>query len=298
MNVNKRTLYISRIYAALHTLSGRADNVNLQTAEKLEQIKQPQKRKDDYYLQINPNKVVSEKTMIKSYSEFKRILESTLKEVEVRTFQLNRVDLAFNSDHSEDYELFKKLNRLLICCISQKYDIDNCYESRSLWTLKDLSVAIKGDRIEAENYNKELESKGKTDTKNRLEIRSKRMKAGTSIEDEFLGNWCKRLDQSIEEFENVQERYNHILAGLWFEDKAKPKKEQVFVSETAFLLQYQNCIFNINQLRGLFKKMGFEKPERKAKKFKENHKIEFYSQTDLRVVVKALKKAMQDYFKK
>ena len=296
MNREKRNLYISRIYAAVHTLSGSSDFINLQIADQLETVKNPQKRTNDYYLQINPNKAISDTKMIKRYSEFKRILEETLEQVEADTFQLNRVDLAFNSDYLEDYELFKKLNRLLICCISQEYNIKNCYETKDLWTFKSLSVAIKGDRLEAENYNKAVESKGKTDTKNRLEIRSLRLNGKYTIEEEFLKNWSARLDAAIEQFENVQSRYNEILVNLWLEDKAKPKKEQVFVSTTAFLLQFQNCIYSRKQLQSFYEQIGHKNPQNAAKKFKDNHKIEFYSKTDLKEVVKALKQAMTDYF--
>ena len=284
------------MYAAVHTLSGHADFISLDVADGLNTVKTAYKRQNDYYMQINPNKAVSDTKMIRTFSHLKKVLDETLEQAEAENFCMGRVDLAFNSDYLEDYELFKKLNRLLLCCIAKEFNIKNCYETKDLMTFRSLSTAVKGERIEAENYNKELESKGKTDTKNRLEIRSLRLNGKYTIEEEFLENWSARLDRSIEQFENVQAHYNDILVNLWLEDRAKPKKEQVFVSATAFLLQFQNCIYSRKQLQSFYEQIGHKNPQNAAKKFKDNHKIEFYSKTDLKEVVKALKQAMSDYF--
>lgn len=297
MRIDKRNKYVNNLYAALHTISGRAEQVCLSAAQNEPIVKtcylKKQKDNESFYLQLNPNKVVPG-SMLKSYSDFNTVLDEAMKRIEATPLQLTRVDLSFNSDSEEDYELFKKLNRLLICCIAHAYNVKNCYKTSDLWTDRSLSVAIKSDTIEAENYNKELESQGQTESKNRLELRSKRM--STTIEDEFLNKWFKRLDKAVEQFTAVQQRYNNELARIWSDDVAKSKKERDFVSLTAFLLRYKDCIFTRKQLENLLKKIQVENPRSKAKKFKDNHKIEFYSLTDLKVVIKAIKDAAIRYF--
>ena len=299
MNIKKRIRYIQNLYAALHTLSGRCSTCNPNRADN-SLVKNPQlkkkRNKDEYwyYLQLNPNQMYPG-DLIRTYSEFRWALEQVLlfMEVDPNDFTVTRADLSFNSNDPEDYELFKKLNKLLICCISDLMNIQNCYESRDLWTMDSLSIAIKGDYIEAENYHKALENPN-VQTKNRLELRSKRMRC--EIAEEFRVKWAKRLDAAIDRFEVVQARYNEELVKIWNADVQKQEKERDFVSYTAFLMQFRDCIFTRNQLRELLALMGISNPEAAAKRFKDRHKVEFFSRTDLEEVVKALKHTMNEYF--
>ena len=296
MKIEKREKYVQNLYAALHTCSGKATYTNLDRNEivKKDYKKHYRNGNDVYYLELNPNKAAIPGAMIKSYSEWNRVLQDALERVEAQEFQLTRADLSFNSDDPADYELFKKLNRLLICCISQAYGIQNCYQSQNLWTFKSLSVAIKSDSIEAENYDKEAESHGLTETKNRLELRSKRIT--DSLQDEFLQKWFKRLDEAVQQFQAVQDRYNQELLRIWWEDQQKPKREQDYISLTAFLMVYRECIFTRKQLENLLEKIGVKNPVNTAKKFKEYHSIEFYSLKDLQIIIKAIKDATKEYF--
>lgn len=298
MKISKRDTYTTNLYPAIHTLSGEAEQVNCDVTknEKIVKTCRKQYKKDSecYWLQLNPNKTVPN-SMIKTYSEFKGVLDETLLNIEAENFRITRADMSFNSDETSDYELFKKLNRLLICCIAEAFNITNCYNSFDLWTDKSLSIAIKDDKIEAENYNKELEAHGTTEAKNRLELRSKKMTF--SLEEEFLGNWFNRLDLAVKKFEEVQKHYNRELVKIWKTDQSKEKKEKEFISMTAFVIRYKDCIFTRQQLTELFAQLGSENPYRLAKRFKEKHSIEFFSLTDLKVVVKAIKDKMIEYFK-
>ena len=247
----------------------------------------------EYYLQLNPNKGVFGNDMIMSYTEFVRVLEEAFERMEAIGFRVTRADLCFNSNDLEDYELFKKLNKLLICCIADAYEIKNCYQTSDLWSDKSLSTAVKGNDIEAENYDKSVENPN-VPTKNRLELRSLRVRG--SLEEEFLVKWFVRLDKAVEHFELVQERYNKELCKIWQADQEKPQKDRDFISLTAFLMVYKDCIFTRKQLVELLKMIGVENPVRKAKNFKDRHTIEFYSKTDIKEIVKALKQATIDYF--
>ena len=302
MNKELRDRYLKNIYAAVHTISGKCDNINDNVVIEpnivgpcLRRKKRGKEGEYNFYLKLNANKAVSSTTMIKKYSEYKKIIQDVLELMEAENFQITRADLSFNSNDTEDYKLFKKLNKLLLCCLADANNIKNCYQSYDLWTNESLSIAIKNDIFEAENYNKELESHGTVETKSRLEFRSKRIKG--TLENEFLGKWFKRLDTAVEHFEMVQNRFNAALLQIWKADIEKSDKDKDFISLTSFLLRYKDCIFSRKQLENLLEMMGVEKPQIKASKFKERHKIEFYSKTDLNVIVKALKKATENYFK-
>lgn len=299
MNLEKRKKYIKNIYATLHTLSGHCSNCNTDLIDKdnevIKSVQHKKRRGKDeysYYLQLNPNKVVPG-DMIRSYSKFQEVLIDTLDRIESTGFSISRADLAFNSDEFDDFELFKKLNRLLICCISDCYGIKNCYQTSNLWTFKSLSIAIKSDRLECENYDKSQENPN-VKTKSRLELRSKRMT--TDLTTEFQVGWSARLDAAVERFESVQERYNRELAEIWKEDQEKPEKQRDFISVTAFLMNFRECLFTRKQLRSLLELMGVKNPTSAANKFKDRHAIEFFSKTDLIEIVKALKDAMNKYF--
>lgn len=279
MNIDKRKLYINHLYGALHTLSIKVYQLNYALANAHPLIKSVSQKVSTtgeiyYKLLLNPNKIKSG-TMIKSYSEFKSVLEKILNDIgaDAKDVELIRADLSFNSDYEEDYELFKKLNKALICGIAEANEVNNCYHSQDLWTCESLSTAIKSNTIEAENYNKAKESKRQVDTKNRLELRSvnirKNLKYLPSV---FKIDWFERLDVAVEQFEAVQEHYNRELVRIWNKDIIKSKDRRDFTNYIHFLLTYKDCIFTSVQLESLIDSMGIANAKIKARKFKERHK--------------------------
>lgn len=306
MNKSKRQTYISNLYGALHTLSGVTDEKITLNAQNHLNIKSCQRRKkrnedcEETYLQLNPNKGQPNNAMIKSYSEFEKKMDSIFMDIggNADRFRIKRADMSFNSDVKGDYEAYRKLNKLILCCLSDAFTVKNCFESRNIWTFDSLNLAIKADEFEAENYNKELEAHGSVPTTNRLELRSLKMRDTATLRHEFLDKWCNRLDKAIDHFYSVQMRYNDSLEKLYKEDLAKPKRFRRYVSRNAFLVQYSDCIFCTDQLVDLMERFGAKNPESSAKNFKRYHKTEFYSKNDLEVVVRAIKKCMKRYFNK
>ena len=114
-----------------------------------------------------------------------------------------------------------------------------------------------------------------------------------------MKKWFERLDKALKQFENVQEEYNNHLEKLYKEDLAKPPKERNYLSLDGFLLQYKECIYARKQMIDLlsrFEEVGEEKAEKRANKFKEKHKIEYFSKADLRYIIDVLKKKTREYF--
>lgn len=300
MRVEKRQKYIDNLKAGIHTLAGKADSVDEAAAAEEDSIKSCSKKKvrgqdrQEYYLQLNPNKAAPDGKMLRHYSDFEAVMVSILTSIGSTDFRITRADLAVDSENPHDFQLFQKLNKLLIACVADSEQIRNCYVSKDLWTNQSLSVAVKNDMIEMENYDKARESDNKSEVTNRLELRSKRI--SRQLDEEFLTKWFLRLDRAADRFVSVQERFNQELFALWTEDQKKPEKARDYMNITAFIMQYKDCIFTRRQLENLFEMVGSENPAKKAKNFKDRHTIEFFSKTDLLVIINGIKKTIIEYF--
>lgn len=253
--------------------------------------------KDRTYLLINPNKQGDGEKLITKYSEFVEKMSFILESLgsDLSEYDVIRADFCFNSTDKTTYDSYQKLHRLLISCLAKAYNYKNCYVSCDLWDFARLSIAIKKDDSEAENYNKARQSDDKDECANRLELRSKRM-SGTSIEYQFMTKWFERLDNARKCFKDVQMESNKHLEQLYKADLEKPPKERNYLSLTAFLLQHKEAIYKREQMINLLSRLGVKNPEKKANKFKEKHKIEYFTQADLDYIINVLKKKTAEYF--
>lgn len=216
--------------------------------------------------------------------------------VDLIDYDVIRCDFCFNSRDEKSYREYQKLHRLLLSCLAKAYTYRNCYVSCDLWDYDRLSIAIKKDDSEAENYNKKRESEGKDESANRLELRSKRM-SGTTIEYQFMTKWFERLEKARKQFKNVQMESNYHLERLYKRDLAKPKKERDYISLNAFLMQYREAIYCRGQMIDLLSRFDEVKNStRRANRFKENHKIEYFSQADLNKIIDVLREKTEEYF--
>ena len=257
-----------------------------------------QSGKDRTYLLINPNKQGDGERLITSYSEFLKKMDFIFKNMgaDLSEYDVIRADFCFNSRDQSTFDNYAKLHRLLLCCLAKAYNFRNCYQSCNLWDYGRLSVAIKKDDAEAENYNKLRESDGKDESANRLELRSKRM-SGTTLEYQLLDKWFERLDRAAGCFEAVQNESNKHLAKLYLDDLQKPPKERDYISLTAFLMRYKEAIYTRRQMIALLSQFPEVKnPEKRADRFKQHHKIEYFSQRDLTHIIGVLKQKTLEYF--
>ena len=98
-------------------------------------------------------------------------------------------------------------------------------------------------------------------------------------------------------FNDVQTEYNNHLERLYKNDIAKPPRERSYLSLNAFLLQHKEAIYTRKQMIDLVGRFEEVKnPTKKADKFKDNHKIEYFSQKDLDYIIAILKKKAGEYF--
>lgn len=252
---------------------------------------------DRVFIIVNANKTANGERLITRYSDFAGKVEQILESFECtyEDMDIVRADFCFNS-RDDSFNDYQKLHRLLLSCLAIAYKYQNCYQSCDLWDYTPLSVAIKKDDSEAENYNKYRASGGRDESKNRLELRSRRM-SGTTIEEQFLNRWFERLDKARMCFDAVQMKCNDHLEKLYKDDLAKPKRERNYLSLTAFLMQYRESIYTRKQMINLLSRFDeVVNPTKKADKFKEKHKIEYFSKSDLTHIINVLKKKTREYF--
>ncbi|MBE5955692.1 MAG: hypothetical protein E7253_04495 [Lachnospiraceae bacterium] len=242
---------------------------------------------------INPNKLIGE---IYTYSEFDTALNTILAGAGIEDYTIVRADMRFDSYDAEHYEKFSKLNRYLVSLMAVTYKFKNAYRTTNLFTQKQLSVAIKNQYMELENYDKKAESDGNAEAYSRLEERSKRWQ-DKDLAYEFLDRWFARWDKAIKNIPKVHKAYNDSLEKIWNEGKnAYPCK---FRSLTDFLIQYQNCIFCKAQMIDLlsrFEEVGKEKAKSRAENHKKRYGIEYFSQKDVERAINEIKRATLEFF--
>ena len=301
MNRNKRIKFIKRLHCGFHTFTIKTEWIDYDRAAYDPIVKSCSLKKvrgqdkTEFVLVLNPNRR-ADGEIIESYGQLESVLDDFRKNTSCADIKITRADFCFNSDGDRDFEMYQKLTKLLICCVAQKDGIKNSYLSKDLWTENNLSISTKNDYFELENYDKNAESGGKSETKNRIEIRSKRMKG--DLETEFTVKWVERLRAAIEFFPEVQRHYNEVLMEKWAADQQRPTKQRQYTSVTNFILAKRDCIFSRRQLIDLLEKMGVNNPENAAHNFKSRHGIEFYSRTDLVEIVKGFNSHIKRYFDK
>lgn len=241
---------------------------------------------------INANNLMGD---IFTYDEFLTALNTIVADVEIEKYWITRVDMRFDSYDREYYLKNAKLNRFLISMIAVTYNVRNRYRTVDLFSEQQLSVAIKTDEFEIENYDKERASGGCDRAKSRFELRSKRMR-GKDIEQEFLVGWPRRWKKSLKNFSKVGERYNEELVRIYREGATIfPKK---FSNLTDFLLQYQNCIFTKEQMIDFLKMVGVENPKIKYQNHKQRYGIELFNIDDVSAAIDEINRATRQYFGK
>lgn len=247
-------------------------------------------------LKVNPNNL--EGTVYR-FSDFLEVLEKVKEAAGFDNFEWRRIDMAFDSYEPGFYQKFQKLNNFLVMCMAEASRARNKYRTLDMFTSEQLSVAFKTDRYEMESYNKAIEMDEAYDH-SRLELRLKKISDyihGEPVDEHFLVNWTKRLDDAIstESTWQMQLHCNDELERIYKTQKdAFPVR---FRSLTDFLIYYQDFIFSKRQMIDLLARTEEVKnPVNRAEWHKKKYGIEYISKSDMRLAVKEIKRAMRQFF--
>lgn len=258
---------------------------------------------------INPNHLNGD---VFAFSEFKKTMREILSASGIDRYRFTRVDLRFDNYDIRHYRLFAKLNKYLISAMAIAYNTKNNYKTDDLFSLNQISVAIKNDYFEVENYDRNHKNMVTGNTsepaKARLEERTTARQwrslyqmdyvgAETNmmlIEFEFMQKWADRWKKARASLKMVQDAYNESLVRKYQEGlNVKPVQ---FRSLTDFLIQYQDCIFTNAQMVDLLERLGVENPKGRAKYHKKKYKIEYFSVSDVDYAIAEIKRATKEYF--
>ena len=310
--MNKKKLQDYKLTGSLHTLSikspGVVENVPEDVSKCISSSSVHTKGVKTTSV-INPNKLMGD---VFKFSEFKTTMDTILSAAGITDYQLIRADMRFDSYDPEHYHRFTKLNRYLISMIAVTYATKNNYKAENLFSQKQLTVAIKNDYFELENYDRAAKSKN---TGNHVEPAQARIEERTIgrgwrtiygcaasdidnmdlIKTEFSDSWFARWDKAVQNITEVHRRYNDELEMIYNNEKNSfPTR---FRSLTDFLIQYQECIFCKSQMIDLLSRFEEVKnPKQRAENHKKRYGIEYFSQNDVQAAINEIKRATKEFF--
>lgn len=304
MKTEKREEFLNSLYACIHTVTcyltvseEEVRKIDLKKLRKNQWVTNCIYRSDTerLYLKLNLNKGISGNDMIRSFSAYRKRLEELMNSIGYGCHDLtvSRSDLCINSNLDRSYDRYRKLLKYILCCCYYGLDLKNGYETRNPLTFTHLNLKFGNRNLEIENYNKEVESRGSVPTKNRLELRSLKLNCGVDDLPEEFKKWCQRLEMSLGQADTVQVNFNDRIAEIYRNDRAK--------TVDSIVDQYRNCIFTRSQLRDLLKRIDEKnnsdnEKNSSARYYKAKYKIEFFSNHDLVVTVRAIKEKINLYF--
>lgn len=312
--MNKAKLENYNLVGSIHTLAIKSPGMVKDVQEEVSKcIKSSSQAKGETTTTsvINPNKLMED---VFTYEEFQLAFNTILCGAGISDYRLIRADMRFDNYEPEHYKQFAKLNRYLISMLAVTYKVKNAYKTNNLFNQRQLSVAIKNDYFEVENYDRaaksEITENHKEPAQARLEERTvsrtfrklyeKCKDDGGNInmevlKHEFTDGWFARWDKAIQNMDKVHERYNDELEKIYKEDKnSYPTR---FRSLTDFIIQYQDCIFCKKQMIDLLSRFEEVKnPKIRAENHKKRYGIEYFSKKDVQQAVAEVKRATEAFF--
>lgn len=309
MNKSKKENY--KLTASYHTLEIKSDDVCLNETE-TDYVKSKIAKDGSYTVSIvNPNKYDGD---IFGFEQFKTVFREILEEAQIDLYRITRADMRFDNYDKEHYRAYSKLNKYLISALMVTYEVKNRYKTVDLVTEDQLSIAIKNDYFEIENYDRErkseITSNSSEPAKARLEERTKAKtwrKLNNNqiyyadnkhnmelLKREFTEGWDERWNKAKKNLKLVQDVYNSALVKKYYEGlNVRPVQ---FRTITDFLIQHQQSIFTSMQMVDLLKRLGVTNAESRAKYHKKKYGIEYFSQQDVDYAIKEIKRATRHFF--
>lgn len=259
---------------------------------------------------INPNKLDGD---LFAFSEFQNTMQAILDASGISSYRFTRTDLRLDNYDEQHYKAFAKLNKYLIAAMAITYRTKNNYKALDLFTENQISVAIKNDYFQLENYDRKHKNKI---TGNKVEPAKARLEERTTarqwrqiyndeyanqkinmnlLTHEFLTRWAERWKKARTNLDKVQDAYNDALVKKYH--AGLNKKPVQFRSLTDFLIQNQDCIFSSKQMIDLLARLDVKNPKERAKYHKKKYGIEYFSTKDVDYALAEINRATEEYFR-
>jgi len=239
-----------------------------------------------YNSKVNPNHYGGE---IRSLQDFNRTMTSIQGELGIRSFKYTRVDFSLDNFVPESYDCYLKLNKWIIQMLAMDHDTKSLYQAFDPMTFQNLTIRMDAEYFQAEFYNKNIESNGKSPVHSRLELRSKRMtKTNRGVLGE-LNLWCKRLRALPKWNKDFHDICNKLLHDRWKIESASGEVK----NKAEFIRKYQGNIFTDQQLIDFCKLLG--STEKYARELKYRHGLETYTVSDLEEYIEQIAEEIIKY---
>lgn len=300
MNIDKLRDY--DLTASIHTLAVKVPGFIVNPPEPIKRcIRVSSRQGKDGQIQttlvINPNKALEGLTPdpdLYDFDSFNHALDKILMGLHIDNYKLIRCDMRLDSFDPDHYERFSKLNRVLIACLANAYKTSNNYRTLDLFSQQQLSIAIKNRYFEAENYDKQAESRGKDPACSRLELRSKSWD-GQSIHKEFTQHWADRWAKALSAYALTQQVYNDELVRVFTEQSRTKKYRNI----SDFIIKNQGCIFCKSQMVDLILRttnLSQEQAVIKARNLTKRYHFELFNPGDLAKAVNEIMRSIYAFF--
>lgn len=218
-------------------------------------------------------------------------IQKAITETGMKNAKVTRIDYAIDSINTltpeRNYDSLYKVNRIVLSMLALRENIKNVYNSEHGIFGDKLSFKIEKTGIAAEYYNKPYEEwsndRKSSGTTGRFECRATDLQSSHAPTDRIvvaeLSLWQTRLTDLTEPhgelYTDLCLNMNEYLIEEYHRDQSDKPRWATF---NEFLAAKGDRIFNRRQLKDLYRRMGYEDPEKQASRFKRAHKgIEFYS---------------------
>lgn len=258
------------------------------------------------FLILNLNKIDGD---IFSFREFCQVFTEVKNFLGIQSYHLQRADFRLDSYEPGFYEKFFKVTRYLLSGFDSAFILKNGYKAEDLYSTKNLSLALKGVRLQLEYYDRNsknvVTSNVTEPAQARLEFRSlpkiwggyRRKYPDTKeikfIQQEFQKAWRKRLEKAIEALEPAEYKFNQVLIARWQAGQAD-KRYRNYID---FLRENQELIFTRRQAVGLLKEIGITNPKKAIDNFVDRYRPELFLKKEIFKVQREIQKSTRDYFR-
>lgn len=225
-------------------------------------------------------------------------IQKAITETGMKNPKVTRIDYAIDIrecvEPERDYNSLYKINRIVLSMLAIREGVKNVWDSEHGIFGDKLSFKIEKTGIAAEYYNKPMEEwsndRKSSGTMGRFECRATDLQSSHAPIDRIVSAelllWQTRLTDLLEPrgelFTHLCEYMNDYLIEQYQREQGNGNKKR-WASFNEFLAAKGDRIFTRRQLKDLYKRMGYEDPERQASRFKNAHKgIYFYSLRQIR----------------
>lgn len=245
---------------------------------------------------FNINNLNENAEQITDYLTYKTFKERTLEMLEFTDANTVRIDFAYDSFKHNYYQDMFVITKFLMMLIANRYVCNNIYECVNQWTLDKNSIALKSQRFDIENYNKQTQENRSDNEElitDRLEFRIKKMYDEPEESKELIAfNKLKNILTKAIEPENIESLENKISNLLI--DKIAESKSENTIDET--LTVFKDSIFTKKILVNVLAAVGYTDANQKANRFIRKKKLTTYKHKDINNFVAELIEKGTNFF--